>query len=90
MGGKINIEDGFHHQNNQHRQFEMAVEEDDDDDHRFVVERDGSLTMEEDKTTSVSGSEELRTSARDEAERVWLELYQIGHLGFGKVSFTGI
>ena len=27
MGGKINIEDGFHHQNNQHRQFEMAVEE---------------------------------------------------------------
>ncbi|KAF3566561.1 hypothetical protein DY000_02012628 [Brassica cretica] len=101
MGGKINIEDGFHHQNNQHRQFEMAVEEekcggggggeeDDDDDHRFVVERDGSLTMEEDKTTSVSGSEELRTSATDEAERVWLELYQIGHLGFGKVSFTGI
>ncbi|CAN7026927.1 unnamed protein product, partial [Brassica oleracea var. botrytis] len=101
MGGKINIEDGFHHQNNQHRQFEMAVEEekcggggggeeDDDDDHRFVVERDGSLTMEEDKTTSVSGSEESRTSARDEAERVWLELYQIGHLGFGKVSFTGI
>lgn len=25
-----------------------------------------------------------------EAERVWLELYQIGHLGFGRVSFTGI
>ncbi|KAK1324965.1 hypothetical protein QJS10_CPA01g01309 [Acorus calamus] len=25
-----------------------------------------------------------------EAERVWLELYQVGHLGFGRVSFTGI
>ncbi|XP_059639060.1 uncharacterized protein LOC132281366 [Cornus florida] len=25
-----------------------------------------------------------------EADRVWLELYQLGHLGFGRVSFTGI
>ncbi|XP_058088021.1 uncharacterized protein LOC131234986 [Magnolia sinica] len=25
-----------------------------------------------------------------EAERVWMELYQLGHLGFGRVSFTGI
>ncbi|KAH7577353.1 hypothetical protein JRO89_XS01G0239500 [Xanthoceras sorbifolium] len=24
------------------------------------------------------------------AEKVWLELYQVGHLGFGRVSFTGI
>lgn len=24
------------------------------------------------------------------AERVWLELYQVGHLGFGRVSFTGV
>ncbi|XP_009125991.1 uncharacterized protein LOC103850942 isoform X1 [Brassica rapa] len=96
--GKINSEDGFHHYNN--RKFETAVEDekcgggsggDDDDDHRFVVERDGSLTKdEEEKTASVSGSEESRTSARVEAERVWLELYQIGHLGFGRVSFTGI
>ncbi|XP_050383369.1 uncharacterized protein LOC126800125 [Argentina anserina] len=23
------------------------------------------------------------------AERVWLELYQVGHLGFGRVSFSG-
>ncbi|KAH0881754.1 hypothetical protein HID58_069148 [Brassica napus] len=36
------------------------------------------------------GEGEARISARDEAERVWLELYQIGHLGFGRVSFTGI
>ncbi|KAI3955579.1 hypothetical protein MKX01_034901 [Papaver californicum] len=28
--------------------------------------------------------------ARVEAERVWLEFYQVGHLGFGRVSFTGI
>ncbi|KAI8016822.1 hypothetical protein LOK49_LG04G03647 [Camellia lanceoleosa] len=25
-----------------------------------------------------------------EAERVWLEMNQLGHLGFGRVSFTGI
>lgn len=30
------------------------------------------------------------SSARFEAERVWLELYQLGHLGFGRVSFTGV
>ncbi|GFP99725.1 hypothetical protein PHJA_002116600 [Phtheirospermum japonicum] len=24
------------------------------------------------------------------AEDVWLELYEVGHLGFGRVSFTGI
>ncbi|XP_026437067.1 uncharacterized protein LOC113335155 [Papaver somniferum] len=28
--------------------------------------------------------------ARVEAERVWLEFYQVAHLGFGRVSFTGI
>ncbi|KAJ0243518.1 hypothetical protein HA466_0195620 [Hirschfeldia incana] len=56
------------------------------DDHRFVVERDGSLTKEE----ASRGDDESRISARVEAERVWLELYQIGHLGFGRVSFTGI
>jgi len=60
------------------------------DDHRFVVERDGSLTKEEAKTASLKEEEETRISARVEAERVWLELYQIGHLGFGRVSFTGI
>ncbi|KAL1211293.1 hypothetical protein V5N11_023318 [Cardamine amara subsp. amara] len=60
----------------------------DGDDHRFVVERDGSLTKE--KTVPLKGEDETRISARVEAERVWLELYQIGHLGFGRVSFTGI
>lgn len=28
-------------------------------------------------------------SARYEAERIWLQLYQVGQLGFGRVSFTG-
>ncbi|PIN01484.1 hypothetical protein CDL12_26008 [Handroanthus impetiginosus] len=29
-------------------------------------------------------------SAEFRAEDVWLELYEVGHLGFGRVSFTGI
>ncbi|KAL1205976.1 hypothetical protein V5N11_018053 [Cardamine amara subsp. amara] len=103
---KINGEDEFqHHHNNHHRRFDTPERNEkcggvvggccgggDYDDHRFVVERDGSLTKEEgEKTTSFIGDhDESRISARVEAERVWLELYQIGHLGFGRVSFTGI
>lgn len=98
--GKMNGEDEFQHHNNHHCRFETAEEEEkcggDYDDHRFVVERDGSLTKEDEeegeKPTSFKGDhhDESRISARVEAERVWLELYQIGHLGFGRVSFTGI
>ncbi|XP_009377227.2 uncharacterized protein LOC103965862 [Pyrus x bretschneideri] len=57
----------------------------------WVVERG----EEEGKIPEVSrrggyGEEETECGgARLEAERVWLELYQIGHLGFGRVSFTG-
>ncbi|KAJ8531072.1 hypothetical protein K7X08_025803 [Anisodus acutangulus] len=42
--------------------------------------------------TSNFGQEELKDSfrARIDAEEVWLELYQVGHMGFGRVSFTGI
>ncbi|KAL0331962.1 UNVERIFIED_CONTAM: hypothetical protein Scaly_2097700 [Sesamum calycinum] len=29
-------------------------------------------------------------SAEFRAEEVWLELYEVGHLGFGRVSFTGV
>ncbi|CAK9155055.1 unnamed protein product [Ilex paraguariensis] len=38
------------------------------------------------------GNEEQKDnfSARFEAEKVWLELYQVDHLGFGRLSFTGI
>ncbi|KAI3793942.1 hypothetical protein L1987_36565 [Smallanthus sonchifolius] len=35
-----------------------------------------------------SGS--CKYSARFEAERVWLELYKVDNLGFGRVSFNGI
>ncbi|KAD5961121.1 hypothetical protein R6Q59_014107 [Mikania micrantha] len=35
-----------------------------------------------------SGS--CKHSARFEAERVWLELYKVDNLGFGRVSFSGI
>lgn len=94
---RINREDRFHHQHHHRKSTEMVSggccgggDGDEFDDHRFVVERDGSLTKEEDKRASLKGDEETRISARVEAERVWLELYQIGHLGFGRVSFTGI
>ncbi|KAI3452438.1 hypothetical protein Pfo_009102 [Paulownia fortunei] len=38
------------------------------------------------------GEEELNDnfSAEFKAEEVWLELYEVGHLGFGRVSFTGV
>ncbi|KAK4426148.1 hypothetical protein Salat_1383300 [Sesamum alatum] len=38
------------------------------------------------------GEEEVNDdfSAEFKAEEVWLELYEVGHLGFGRVSFTGI
>ncbi|KAJ9152666.1 hypothetical protein P3X46_026210 [Hevea brasiliensis] len=48
-------------------------------------ERDGNLKIWE----LVNGFGE-EVSARFEADRVWLELYEDGHLGFGRVSFTGI
>lgn len=39
---------------------------------------------------SLSGLTSEGQSGADEAERFWLELYQVGHLGFGRVSFTGV
>ncbi|XVF16394.1 hypothetical protein REPUB_Repub10bG0027800 [Reevesia pubescens] len=61
------------------------------DDHGNLRER---IRVEEgiwEFSTEVDQEEELRNfSARFEAERVWFELYQVGHLGFGRVSFTGI
>ncbi|KAM0022642.1 hypothetical protein Hdeb2414_s0023g00630851 [Helianthus debilis subsp. tardiflorus] len=49
-------------------------------------DKDGSSRREQ-------GAIELgscKYSARFEAERVWLELYKVDHLGFGRVSFSGI
>lgn len=64
-----------------------------------VVERDGNVRkgrvnegiMSEISPSELADEEAIDcVSARYEAERVWLELYQVGHLGFGRVSFTGI
>lgn len=95
---KTNREERFHHHHRRSSETVKGVSggccgggDEEFDGHRFVVERDGSLTKEEEeKTASFKGDDETRISARVEAERVWLELYQIGHLGFGRVSFTGI
>lgn len=68
---------------------------------RGGYDTDGDVVGEEDSrerwwreegVLEISRSEEGMecVSARFEAERVWLELYQIGHLGFGRLSFTGI
>lgn len=62
------------------RKCKKVVELEGGDDHDFVVlERNinnGVLFVEDDEGFS--------------AEKIWLELYQIGHLDFGRVSFTGI
>ncbi|XP_076944815.1 uncharacterized protein LOC143615603 [Bidens hawaiensis] len=46
------------------------------------------------KVTAVEGKDDEsgsgKYSARFEAERVWLELYRVDNLGFGRVSFSGI
>lgn len=42
------------------------------------------------KVTAIEENEETKYSARFEAERVWLELYRVDNLGFGRVSFNGI
>lgn len=60
-------------------------------------EREGIFWREKEMGVEIGIGEELglekeenNYSARFEAEKVWLELYQVGHLGFGRVSFTGI
>ncbi|KAL5725128.1 hypothetical protein ACHQM5_008308 [Ranunculus cassubicifolius] len=66
-----------------------------------VMERNGNLRkdprviMEESSPENLNrcenGEEEPENfSASYEAERVWLEMYQLGHLGFGRVSFSGV
>ncbi|KAK1410114.1 hypothetical protein QVD17_36647 [Tagetes erecta] len=59
--------------------------------------KDGSFVKEEglnaDSAEATDIEEEqggCKYSARFEAERVWLELYKVDHLGFGRVSFNGI
>ncbi|CAL1358054.1 unnamed protein product [Linum trigynum] len=67
-----------------------------DGDVIYVVERsDGSRSLRmvgdiDEEDVAGGGGGGRRRSAKYEAEKVWLELYQVGHLGFGRVSFTGI
>ncbi|KAF5740376.1 hypothetical protein HS088_TW11G00445 [Tripterygium wilfordii] len=73
------------------------------DDDGVVVERECNLARNAGAELGISefefcgfvdgggGAEEEkgRLSAKSEAERVWMELYQVGHLGFGRVSISG-
>ncbi|XP_068641769.1 uncharacterized protein [Aristolochia californica] len=70
---------------------ESRVQE--DRDSRKKVEGKGDLqfplgSKRETETEEYEWQVENFCAGRD-AERVWMELYQIGHLGFGRVSFTG-
>ncbi|KAF9606474.1 hypothetical protein IFM89_025642 [Coptis chinensis] len=66
----------------------------------IIVERNGNLMRNEqgvvkellqvDIVSSEKSSEKENFCARYEAERVWLEMYELGHLGFGRVSFSGV
>ncbi|PNT58361.1 hypothetical protein POPTR_001G349700v4 [Populus trichocarpa] len=50
-----------------------------------MIEEEGVLGI----ATGFGEEEEMASvTARYEAERLWFELNQIGHLGFGRVSFT--
>nr|XP_043633561.1 uncharacterized protein LOC122604757 [Erigeron canadensis] len=46
--------------------------------------------VESENEEELMESSNNKYSARFEAERVWLELYRVDHLGFGRVSFNGI
>lgn len=55
------------------------------------LEMNGALEIESSSFGFVEEEQKDNNySARFEAEKVWLELYQVGHLGFGRVSYTGI
>ncbi|EEF37671.1 uncharacterized protein LOC8289803 [Ricinus communis] len=75
-----------------HDQSNTSADDGRDGNLKYRGAEDGILEIvidgfgEEDDETSHGGG----VSARFEAvEKVWLELYQDGHLGFGRVSFTG-
>ncbi|GFY87196.1 hypothetical protein Acr_05g0008350 [Actinidia rufa] len=59
-------------------------------ENEIKCEKSGSDSVDMDGISEIGTGLEGNLSARFEAERVWLELYQLGHLGFGRVSFTGI
>ncbi|XVF58063.1 hypothetical protein PTKIN_Ptkin07bG0032600 [Pterospermum kingtungense] len=63
-------------------------ESDGDLGEKVRVEDEGNYMW---RFSTEEGEEEMGNfSARFEADqKVWLELYQVGHLGFGRVSFSG-
>ncbi|KAF8399704.1 hypothetical protein HHK36_015574 [Tetracentron sinense] len=63
----------------------------------FVIERDGNSRKDrsgkgtlEIPSGVVEGEGKENFCARCEADRVWLELYQLGHLSFGGAPCSGI
>ena len=57
------------------------------DGYDVVLQRDRVRNLEKGRVEDSKIEEVSCESARFEADKVWLELYQIGHLGFGRVSF---
>ncbi|KAK9067292.1 hypothetical protein SSX86_014618 [Deinandra increscens subsp. villosa] len=55
-------------------------------------EKDVNAISRKDEGLEMKSEQEEKDeySARYEAEKVWLELYKVDQLGFGRVSFTGI
>ncbi|KAG9136403.1 hypothetical protein Leryth_024459 [Lithospermum erythrorhizon] len=71
---------------------EMVVEGKDGNSRKRRVDHEGVMLQND--LVLEFGVEELRgnfsAKFEDVEEDVWLELYKIGHLGFGRVSFSGI
>ncbi|KVH92828.1 uncharacterized protein LOC112515620 [Cynara cardunculus var. scolymus] len=61
--------------------------DDTDKDRNGISRKDKGVNR---KSQNLEEEEKEEYSARFEAEKVWLELYKIDHLGFGRLSFTGI
>ncbi|OIW12395.1 hypothetical protein TanjilG_04144 [Lupinus angustifolius] len=60
-------------------------DDDDDDNDDDIVRRNMRRNLRVD-TNVVEEMDSVTINAAFEAEKVWLELYQIGHLDFGRVS----
>ncbi|KAF5180428.1 hypothetical protein FRX31_029985 [Thalictrum thalictroides] len=58
---------------------------------RVVMEEGNNNIFTANVDVDVDGDESSENfCASFEAERVWFEMYQLGHLGFGRVSFSGV
>ncbi|KAK6129334.1 hypothetical protein DH2020_036942 [Rehmannia glutinosa] len=52
--------------------------------------RGGDMDGISEKGRVEDGTSEIVVNDNFRAEDVWLEMYEVGHLGFGRVSFTGV